>query len=298
MQNRFEALKVFCSLAETLQFKETANRLAVSPPVVSRLIAELENYLGESLFIRNTRQVKLTDFGQAFLPKAERLLADSEALFVPSRARMADEMTGVVRISVPHLPGETAVIEAVAKRLAAYPDLVLDWGKDTQRLNVVEHQIDLGVRIGTVQNNRFIVKVVGETQEKLIATPEFLAAHGTPKRWRDVSDFPLVAHIDRNTGRAENWYLGGDIQITPTKPAVITNDYQAVLPFVRAGLGIGFVLDGMCKADLQAGRLVELFADLPRPSWQIYVYRPQRLVTPLRVKVVFDVLVEVLKTHI
>lgn len=47
MNNRFETLKVFCSMVKALQFKETSNRLAVSPLVVTRIIAELEDYLGE-----------------------------------------------------------------------------------------------------------------------------------------------------------------------------------------------------------------------------------------------------------
>ena len=87
MKNRFETLKIFCSLAETLQFKETANRLAVSPPVVTRTIAELEDYLGEPLFQRNTRQVRLTDFGEQFLPEAQALLAANAYLFPENNAK-------------------------------------------------------------------------------------------------------------------------------------------------------------------------------------------------------------------
>ncbi|OOR89458.1 hypothetical protein B0181_07225 [Moraxella caviae] len=298
MQNRFEALRVFCSLAETLQFKETANRLAVSAPVVTRVISELENYLGEALFQRNTRQVKLTDFGRQFLPKAQKLLADSEALFVPSRSHLADEMAGVVRLTIPDLPNEKAVLQALGERLKAYPDLVLDLRKDTVRLNVVEHQIDLGVRIGTVQDNRFIVKTVGSTREKIVATPDFLAQHGKPKRWQDLADFPLIGCIDHNTGRAENWYFNTDIQITPSRPIALTNDYQSVLPLVQAGLGIGFLLDWQCEPYLQTGDLIELFPKLSRPNWQIYLYRPQRTVTPVRVKVVFDVLAEILSARL
>ena len=71
MFNKLEALKTFCICADTLQFKETAHRMAVSPPVVTRTIAELENQLGEPLFKRNTRSIALTSFGELFLPKAK-----------------------------------------------------------------------------------------------------------------------------------------------------------------------------------------------------------------------------------
>ncbi len=87
MINKLELIKIFCTAAETLHFRDSAQRLAVSPQVVSRGIHELEEALGEVLFQRSTRQVKLSDFGMRFLPQARQLLADSEALFSPSRHR-------------------------------------------------------------------------------------------------------------------------------------------------------------------------------------------------------------------
>lgn len=69
--DKLNALKYFCSAAETLQFRETALRLSVSPQVVTRVIAELEQHLGEQLFTRNTRNIHLTEFGAAFLPRAQ-----------------------------------------------------------------------------------------------------------------------------------------------------------------------------------------------------------------------------------
>ena len=68
--DELNALKYFCTAADTLQFRETAQRLSVSPQVVTRVIAELEDYLGEVLFVRSTRNVQLTDFGVRFLPEA------------------------------------------------------------------------------------------------------------------------------------------------------------------------------------------------------------------------------------
>jgi len=55
--DKLNALKYFCTAADTLQFRETAQRLSVSPQVVTRVIAELEDYLGEALFVRSTRNV-------------------------------------------------------------------------------------------------------------------------------------------------------------------------------------------------------------------------------------------------
>lgn len=126
--DKLNALKYFCTAADTLQFRETAQRLSVSPQVVTRVIAELEDYLGEALFVRNTRNVQLTDFGARFLPEAQQLLADSERLFTAARTRTpADEMRGTVRVTLPFLPENDAIIAALFARCAEYPDLQPDW---------------------------------------------------------------------------------------------------------------------------------------------------------------------------
>ncbi len=171
MLNKLEALKIFCTAAETMQFKETAQRLAVSPPVVTRMIAELEDHLGEPLFQRNTRQIKLTDFGERFLPQAQQLLEESERLFMPAKRRHADEMAGLVRITVPDLPDSDGIMLELLQALSPYPDLILDWRMDATRLNVVEAQIDIGVRIGNLADSRLIARKIGEISEKSSRRP-------------------------------------------------------------------------------------------------------------------------------
>ncbi|HDK1545368.1 TPA: LysR family transcriptional regulator, partial [Escherichia coli] len=106
--NKLDALKFFVAAAETMNFREAAVRLAISPSVVTRTIAELENQLGEPLFKRNTRSIVLTSFGELFLPKAMRLLEDSEALF--QTARDDNDMKGVVRITLFRFPGHEQVL--------------------------------------------------------------------------------------------------------------------------------------------------------------------------------------------
>ena len=142
--NRFDALKIFCSAAETLQFKETAQRLGISPQVVTRTIGELERELGETLFQRSTRQVRLSDFGAQFLPQAQQLLYDSEQLFAASGREQAGEMAGVVRVAVPDMALMEQVLADLWTELADYPELSLDWRTDLALADVVDERINVG----------------------------------------------------------------------------------------------------------------------------------------------------------
>ncbi|MGR6981124.1 LysR family transcriptional regulator [Testudinibacter sp. P27/CKL/0425] len=298
MLNKLEALRIFCTTAETMQFREAANRLAVSPPVVTRMIAELEDHLGETLFQRNTRQIKLTDFGQEFLPKAQQYLEDGDKLFAPAKRKHADEMSGLVRITIPELPNRQAILAELLSALKPYPDLLLDWRVDNVRLNVVEAQIDIGLRIGNLSDSRLIARQLGEVREKIVAAPQLIARCGTPQTIHELQkNFPLNVDLDANTGRFWSWYINPELQFTPHKPVFISNNMYSSLQAARSGIGFSHLADWICEPYLQNGELVEVLADIPKMRWPVYLYRPQRTVTPVRVKVVFDLLLKILSRH-
>lgn len=173
MLSRFEALKYFCIASETLNFRETAARLAISPPVVTRVIAELEQTLGEQLFKRNTRTIQLTHFGETFLPKAKQLLAESDALFQLAKPQSNDEMHGVMRIALPRFRGHEQVLAELLTALEPYPDLVIDWRVDIAKVDSVAHRIDMGIRIGREPDPNFIIRRIAYSQAIFVAAPKF-----------------------------------------------------------------------------------------------------------------------------
>src|SRR5262245_46226971 len=91
-------LRTFRTVAETLNFTRAAERLHLTQSAVSHQIKALEEELGEPLFIRAKRGVKLSQAGKAALEYVERILEDMEAL----RKRVSghkDEPQGRVRVA-------------------------------------------------------------------------------------------------------------------------------------------------------------------------------------------------------
>ena len=211
--NRLEALRYFCAAAQTLQFRKAASRLSVSPQVVTRVMAELEAALGEPLFVRSTRQVRLTDFGTRFLPRARQFLLDGEKLFATARQK-DDEMAGVVRITVPRLPGNEALLADLLARCADYPDLVIDWRVDEARLNAVENCIDMGVRLGLEPQPLMIVRRIAQTRDLFVAAPQLLARVGLPRDLEDLRRrFPASSLINAETGRSWGWPVNDGLHL-------------------------------------------------------------------------------------
>lgn len=123
MLDKVEAVRYFCIAAETLHFREAANRLAISPQVVTRMIADLEQQLGEPLFKRNTRNISLTDFGKVFLADAQVWLKATETLF---QTDFKESMRGTVRITLPRLPNNDVILTELLEALSDQPQLHID----------------------------------------------------------------------------------------------------------------------------------------------------------------------------
>lgn len=295
--DKLEALRCFCIAAETLQFRETAVRLSVSPQVVSRVISELEEVLGESLFKRNTRSMALTPFGAQFRVQAQRLLEESERLF--SRAAQHErEMSGVVRITLPRLPDNDDILTALLCEIRPYPDLVIDWRVDANKLNLVEEQIDIGLRISVQPDRRYISRRICDINEVIVAAPSLLAERGMPKDLDDLQrHYPLSGLIDASTGRIWPWQIAENLYLSPAKPAFLTLDAYSELASAIGGQTIGHLLECMCRPWLQRGDLVQIFPELTQSRWQMYLFRPQQVVTSARVKFVFECFEKIMKAR-
>lgn len=292
--DKLTALNMFCTLADTLQFRETAARLSVSPQVVSRVIGELEEALGDSLFQRNTRQVQLSDFGQQMLPQARQIVAESAQFFTQKQAVDAQDMAGTVRITAPDAPLMYAVLPRLLDKLHAYPNLHLDWRMAMKMSDKVGERIDIGIRAGNApSDNSLIVKKVGELYEQIVAAPELVARCGLPENLTQLAKtYPLAAYLDDNSGRVKPWYFTNEQILDIATPHFASNNLAALLAAARSGQCAVFLHHTACAPHLATGELVELLPDEPRKRWGIYLYRPHRHITPPRVKKVFDLLAE------
>lgn len=296
MLDKLYTLKIFCTAAETLRFRETAARLGIAPQVVTRGIADLEQQLGEMLFLRNTRQMKLTPFGKAFWPKAEQLLADSNVLFSKSNRNHLQEMTGSIHITLPPLFENQDIIRRLLRNLTEYPDLRIEWYTSDAHLNVIDEQIDIGIRIGSIPDNRFIVKTICPVGVSIVASPDLLNRMGAPADIRDLQhNFPLSALTNSNSGRVWPWQFADGSNFFPARPAFTASDIGSELAAALSGRTYSQLPDITVRPYLQRGDLVNVLPYLNFQPWQLYIFRPHQPLLPERVKFIFDNLTTILR---
>jgi len=296
MLDKLDALKIFCTAAETLRFRETATRLGIAPQLVTRAVAELEKKLGEMLFVRNTRQMKLTPFGQRFWPKAEALLANSESLFMEGRNHDDQSLSGTVRITLPPLFENNDILYRLLQGLADHSQLAIEWLVTDAHLNITDEQIDIGIRIGTVPDNRFIVKTIHPVGVCIVAAPDLIARMGIPGSLQDLRhNYPLSALKNSNSGRIWPWQFADGSSFFPVQPSFIAADIGSELSAALAGRTYSQLADITVRPYLQRGELVNILPEFNFHPWQLYLFRPHQSLVPARTRLVFRQLTQILK---
>lgn len=291
MLNRLEMLRIFCAAAEARNFKEAATRLGVSPQAVTRAVKELEAHVGELLFHRNTRHTRITEFGEQFAARARLGLQGVDALFSARSEVRQEALAGLVRITAPRGLERGWLAPVLGELCAEHPGLQLDLRLSDQFADVVDEQIDIGIRLGSLRDSRFVARAVVQVPFHIVASPALIARCGAPRSLQELAERPCTVAIDPNTGKPWAWFLARGQQWLPRAPAFATDDTRAEADAVVAGIGFGQLTAFLAQPHLRAGRLVEVLPELRPEPWSLSVYRPQRGPVAARIRLVFDRLV-------
>lgn len=297
MQNQLEMLRIFKVVAVSANFKEASIRLGVSPQAITRAIKELETLLGEPLFYRSTRNTTITEFGKQMAQKSESLIEQLDALFKPKKQSEPQKIEGLVKITMPDTLGRQIILPALTEFLKDHPGIQFDLRLSNLIDNVVADQMDIGVRVGFFSNNRNVARRVNEVKFHIVGSPELIAKVGVPQNVDDLCQMPYTGLIDLNTGRMWPWSFANAPDCLPSNPAFVTDDPEAELAAILAGVGYGQVADFLCTSHIQKGKLIPVLTNQEPEPWGVYVYRPQIGPVAERVRVVFDYLVTTLSAN-
>ena len=135
--DRLQAMRVFARVVDEGGFAAAARALDMSPPVVTRMVADLERHLGTRLLQRTTRKVALTDAGQAYLERVRAILFDIEDAEAHAAASTR-ELRGSLHVLAPPVLATYFLAPLVAPWRARYPRLLLDIATD----NYVAARVD------------------------------------------------------------------------------------------------------------------------------------------------------------
>ena len=284
-------MEVLVRVAQEGSLSAAARTLSMTPSAVSRIIARTEQRLGTRLLLRTTRAITFTAEGEAYLRGARRILADLAEV----EDAIADQSVpkGRIRVSAALGHGRLAIVPLVAAFSARYPNIVVDLTLGDEVVDILGGQADVAVRFGPLPDSPLTARKIGDTGQVVVASPDYLARHGTPRAPEDLLQHNCLRF---NFRRAEpNWPFLRDGEVFSLKVCgnIECSSGEALAQLARVGAGIARIGAFTVNEDIGRGDLVQLLeAYNPgerEPIHAVFVGGPTM---PARVRLFVDFLIE------
>ncbi|MCD2185151.1 LysR family transcriptional regulator [Rhizobium sp. GN54] len=281
-----EELRTFVEVADAGGVSPAARRLGVSKSIVSRRLARLEAELGVQLLARTTRGAALTEAGILFRDHAARAFAEIDVareMILP-----AGELRGRLRVAVPLSFGLTHFAPMLAEMARRHPQLHIHADYSDRFVDLVTEGFDCAIRLGHLQDSNLIARRVGPIYGRLVASPLYIEAHGSPETPEE-----LAAHQALMQG-TESWQLTDGDKVVTVHPRgrFKADNGTALVAAAVAGLGIAYLPDWLTREHRASGALVPVMTRHPPPLAGVYVVRPPGQHPARKVRVLTELLVE------
>jgi DNA-binding transcriptional LysR family regulator len=255
--DKFRELTAFVAVVNAGAFNEAARKLALSPSVVTRLIAELETRLDVRLLTRTTRKIALTEVGQQVYHDSLRVLSGLQEL--EASATGAQQVPqGLLRVTAPVLFGRRQILPILRDFLDEYPEVTASTFFVDRLVDLIDEGMDVAVRIGTLANSSLIGTKVGSVRHVTVASPGYLRKFGNPQTPADLCDHQIVSSTRLAINSEWVFQSKGMTENIQTRPRLQVNTVSAAVESAVVGWGLTRVLSYQVADELASGSLVEI----------------------------------------
>jgi len=292
--DKLQAMRAFVRVVESGSFSAVAREAKATQSSISKQVAALERALGAQLLSRTTRKLSLTEEGERYFEQVRRLVSEIEE--AESGVRQgAQQLTGWLRVAASVGFGRLKLLPLVRTFLVQHPNVKIDLNLHDGFIDLVEHGIDVAVRIGRLDDSSLVARRVGTTQVVLVAhrgylrslprgrtvlrDPEDLAAHNcivyTGQKTRNEWTFIAGPGASVPVGTTRSIRVEGNLQ---------TNSSEVIRASVLAGFGIGFSPTWLFDRELASGELQVLMPDWAVPVIPIHLVSPRERRNSMKAK--------------
>lgn len=294
--DRLTEMQIYVAVAECEGFAAAARRLGISPPVVTRAVADLEARLGVRLLNRTTRYVRATDAGQRYLDDARRVIAaadeaDEAAIGVNSEPR------GHLTVTAPVLFGRIYVMPAIVDYLQRYPAAEVSAMFVDRVVNLLEEGVDVALRIGELGDSSFNALRVGRVRRVLCASPDYLARQGVPENPDALTGHSII--VATSLGANVEWRFMQDKTpwVVRIKPRLSVSSNDSAIEAAVRGLGIARLMSYQVAPEIDSGKLKILLSEYETAPVPIHIVHREGRYTSTKIRSFIDLMAEQLRAN-
>jgi DNA-binding transcriptional LysR family regulator len=276
------ALNIFVRAAEACSFTDAGRQLGLSSSAVGKCVARLERRLSVRLFHRNTRCVKLTHEGKAFLESCHRIFSELRSV-EDELAQTKGEPKGKLRVSMP-LSG-MLMVPALGDFIRAYPDIDLDIDFNDSFVDVVDGGYDVVLRSGEVSDSRLKSRRLGSYQFEIVGSPSYFARAGVPFKPEDLLEHACLHRKHPMTGKLHSWCFAPSAMVNDLvlPNTAVASTLDALVLLAESGVGIACIPNYCARRQIAAGSLVSILkehvdrVEIVRAVWPSSRYQTPKL---------------------
>lgn len=289
--DKLNAIHLFCKVVETQSFTKAAKQLDISLAMASKLVVQLEEHLNVRLLHRTTRRITPTEAGMLYYQRCVPIINDLKEAEA-SVSNIACSLQGQLLISLPMDFGARFVAPHLSAFLAMYPNLDINLDFSDRRVDLVAEGYDLVLRIGKLEDSSLFAKKVATSDHIMVASPQYLAEHGTPQTLHDLDHHQCLVYQ-----RDRQWRIikdGTEIFYQPPTRVQSNNGY-ALVQMAKSHQGIINVPKFLMKDELISGDLVPIMADFQLDKLDISLLYPHRRFLSPKVKVFMEFITQLME---
>jgi DNA-binding transcriptional LysR family regulator len=269
---KLDGIVAFVATADAGSISAAARRLALAKSVVSERLAELERTLGVTLIQRTTRKLSLTNGGQIFLPRAQRILRETEE-GAAELAASSGKLKGPLRLSAPVGFGVLHLGPALASFLQKYPEVDVSLELDDNFVDAASGGFDAVLRHGAIGDGRLIARRLATSRRLLVASPAYLETAGTPASLTELERHRGILYANR----AGDWRFATPTGWSVVRPraALRVNNGVVMRDAAAQGLGIALLPTFFIHEAVANGSLVEIDIGMPAEGAELFLTYPR-----------------------
>jgi DNA-binding transcriptional LysR family regulator len=259
-------------------FAPAARSLGMPKSRLSRRIAMLEDRLGVRLVQRTTRRFAVTEVGQEYYRHCVAMLVEADAAD-DAIAQLRSEPRGLVKIACPSALVYFHVGDMLGRFMAANPHVEVHLTSTNRSVDVIGEGFDVALRarFPPLDDSDLVMKVLGDSRHRLIASPPFLQRYPQPLAPADLAVLPSVDLRTPDGGHV--WSLHGPDGAharVQHRPRMIVDDVVALCFAARNGVGVAQLPTMMIGDELARGGLVDVLPDWAPRSRIVHAVFPSR----------------------